>query len=160
VTFIGLTQWRPWNCLRDKTFVNRSRYKRNSYRFMSQCSGIPRLTEILTRDFKEVNWHKNILETHNEFVFAGVKVRRGEGGGWILLGDNTGGGAITLPPIRFERVGIWILAGLPCVYVHGWAYEHSIQTCAGFPGTQILRKSLSVYCQMIELLQVRVTVHH
>jgi hypothetical protein len=144
VTFIGPAQWRPWKCLRDETFVNRSWYLLNSYRFMSQCTGIPRITEILTRNFKEVNWHKNILKTYTEFVFAGVKVRQGEGSGWILLGYNTGGEAIMLPPIRFQRVGIWILAGLPCVYAHGWAYVHSVHTCAGSSRTQILRKSLSV----------------
>jgi len=35
--------------------VNRARFRRNSYCFVSQCTGIPRLTEILTREFKEVS---------------------------------------------------------------------------------------------------------
>jgi len=26
----------------------------------------------------------------------------------ILLGDNRGGGAVTLQPIRFQCVGVWI----------------------------------------------------
>jgi hypothetical protein len=35
----------------------------------------------------------------------------------ILLGDNTGGGAVMLRPVRFQRVGVWILVDLPCIVV-------------------------------------------
>jgi hypothetical protein len=33
-----------------------------------------------------------------------MKVQRVEGGGRILLGDNTGGGAAMLRPIKFQKV--------------------------------------------------------
>ena len=31
-------------------------------------------------------------------------------GGRILVGDNTGGEAVLLRPIRFQRVGAWVSA--------------------------------------------------
>jgi hypothetical protein len=34
----------------------------------------------------------------------------------MLLGDNTGGGAVMLPPIRFQCVGVCVSAGPPCVH--------------------------------------------
>jgi hypothetical protein len=43
------------------------------------------------------------------------KMRVGEGGRRILLGDNTGGGADTMRPIRFHCSGIWILTGATCI---------------------------------------------
>ena len=39
-----------------------------------------------------------------EIFLAAMKAQRGEGGGRILLGDNTGVGAVMLPPIRLHRV--------------------------------------------------------
>jgi hypothetical protein len=33
-----------------------------------------------------------------------MKVQRVDGGGRILLGDNTGGGAFMLRPIKFQKV--------------------------------------------------------
>ena len=36
-----------------------------------------------------------------------------EGGGRVILGDNTGGGAVILVCIRLERVAVWISTGLP-----------------------------------------------
>jgi hypothetical protein len=53
---------------------------------------------------------------------------RDEGGIRILLGDNTGGGAVMLRPIKFRCVGIWISTGLPyvcvcvCVYIYIYLY--------------------------------------
>jgi hypothetical protein len=38
-----------------------------------------------------------------------MKVQRDEDGGRILLGDNTGGGAVMLRQIRIQCVGIWVL---------------------------------------------------
>jgi hypothetical protein len=112
---------------------------------MSQCTGIPRLTEILTRDFKEVS------KLTQERTWNVHRIR-GEGGGWILLGDNTGGGAIKLPPIRFLCVGIWILAGLPCVYAHGWVYIHTVHSRRIFRNANTAEIIEYLYCQMIELL--------
>jgi len=36
--------------------------------------------------------------------FAGMKAQRDEGGGRIMLGDNTRGGVVMLWPIRFQCV--------------------------------------------------------
>jgi len=36
--------------------------------------------------------------------FAGMRVQRDEGGGRIMLGDNTRGGVVMLWPIRFQCV--------------------------------------------------------
>ena len=40
-----------------------------------------------------------------EFFFVGMKA---QGGGRILLGDNTGDGAVRLRPVRFQCVGVCI----------------------------------------------------
>jgi len=47
-----------------------------------------------------------------------MKAQADEGGGRILLGDSTGGGAVMLWPIRLQRVGVWISTGIPCIYIH------------------------------------------
>jgi hypothetical protein len=44
--------------------------------------------------------------------------QEGVGGGRILLGDDTGGGAVILRLIEFQCFGVWISAGLACVYIH------------------------------------------
>ena len=43
------------------------------------------------------------------FYVVGMRAKLDEGGGRILLGDNTGGRAVMLRPIRFQCVGVWIL---------------------------------------------------
>jgi hypothetical protein len=40
------------------------------------------------------------------------------GGGRILLGDNTGGGAASLRPIRFQYVGVGIATELHFIYMY------------------------------------------
>jgi hypothetical protein len=55
-----------------------------------------------------------------------------EHGGRILLGDNTGGRAVMLRPIRFQCVGVWMSVCLPCTYVYSWQYVYSFSTCAKF----------------------------
>jgi hypothetical protein len=47
-----------------------------------------------------------------------MKAQCDEGGGRILLGDNTGGGAVMLKSIRFQSFGVWISSGLPCIYIY------------------------------------------
>jgi hypothetical protein len=45
-----------------------------------------------------------------EIIFpspAGMKEQRNEGGGRILLGDNTGGEEVTLRQIRFQCGAVW-----------------------------------------------------
>lgn len=46
-----------------------------------------------------------------------MKVQSDEDGGRILLGNNIGGGAVMLRPIRFRCAGVSIQATLPCMYV-------------------------------------------
>jgi hypothetical protein len=72
-------------------------------------------------DLKKV-WNKgnSILENRAGFFFEGMKAQWDEGGGRVLLGDNTCGGVVTLLPIRFQCVGVWISTWLctwPYVYV-------------------------------------------
>ena len=50
------------------------------------------------------NWNSKVFETHTKFFAAGMKARGDEGGGRILLGDITGGGAVMLRPIRLHCV--------------------------------------------------------
>jgi len=52
------------------------------------------------------------------FFFAGMTALRGEGkgDGTILLGDNTGGGEILPPPIRFQFVAAWTATAFPGIY--------------------------------------------
>ena len=57
------------------------------------------------------------------FFLTGIGVQGNEGGGRILLDDNTGGGAVTLRPLRFQWVGVWISTGLPCT-VHTYIFDH------------------------------------
>jgi len=44
---------------------------------------------------------------------TGTKVQWDAGGGRIMLGDNTGGGAVMPRSIRFHCVGLWISTGIP-----------------------------------------------
>ena len=46
-----------------------------------------------------------------EFFLAGMKAQRDQGSVRILLGDNTGGGAVRLWPNGFQCVGVRISAG-------------------------------------------------
>ena len=48
-----------------------------------------------------------------------MKAQWDEGGGRILLGDNTGGGAVMLRPITFQSVGVLFqLDWLICTYIY------------------------------------------
>jgi len=52
-----------------------------------------RLAQLKTKSPNEII---TLFEAHNEFLLAVMKVQRDEGGGRILLGDNTGSGAVIL----------------------------------------------------------------
>lgn len=53
-------------------------------------------------------------------------------GGWrILLGDNTGGGAVMMLPVRFQCAGGWISTELLCIYTCSWPYVHAVLSCSG-----------------------------
>ena len=47
-----------------------------------------------------------------------MKAQLDEGGGRILMGDNTGGVAVMLRTIRLQCVGFRISAGLHCIYMY------------------------------------------
>jgi hypothetical protein len=49
-----------------------------------------------------------------------MKTQGDECDGRILLGDDRGGEAVTLRPIRFQCVGVWFSAGPCCQYIHIW----------------------------------------
>jgi len=44
------------------------------------------------------------LKSDLNFFLARIKAPRDEGGGRMLLGDNTGAGDVVLRPIRFQHV--------------------------------------------------------
>ena len=51
-----------------------------------------------------------------------LKAKSDEGGGRILLGDNTEGGTVTLRPVRFHCVGVWISAEISRIYI---VFDHT-----------------------------------
>jgi hypothetical protein len=73
-----------------------------------------------------------------------MKAQWDVGGGRISLGDNTGGGAVLLRPIRFCCVGIWISTGLPLVYTSSWPYVTQIRLTADLAERNYCIKSGSV----------------
>jgi len=89
------------------------------------------------------------FETCAGFFPAGMKAHWNESGGGILLGDNTGGGAVMLRPIRcgvFEPG--FQLDLLLYVYICSWPYadytQCKIQLATDFPGRYLLRELRSV----------------
>jgi hypothetical protein len=73
---------------------------------------LPDLRDFKLHTFKITQFSKvetiNIFKKRVEFFRAVVKAQWDEGGGRLLLGDNTGGGAVMLRPVGFQRVGFWI----------------------------------------------------
>jgi hypothetical protein len=64
--------------------------------------------------------------------FLERKAQWDEGGGRILLGDNTGGQVVTPGLIRFLWFGVWVLVGLPFIRIYASAQLCSITTCPNF----------------------------
>jgi hypothetical protein len=60
-----------------------------------------------------------------------LKAKSDEGGGRILLGDNTDGGTVTLRPVRFQCVGVWISAGISRIYI---VFNHTYTQFGHAPG--------------------------
>jgi hypothetical protein len=58
------------------------------------------------------------LDTALSFFLTGIKAQLDEGGGRILLGDDTSGEAVMLSPIGLQFVGFRISAGLHCRLVY------------------------------------------
>jgi hypothetical protein len=70
------------------------------------------------RDLKKVKHrHNKIYETRAEVFLAAIKALGGEGGGGILLGDNTGGRADMLQPNRLRCSCIWIPNEFRCLLI-------------------------------------------
>jgi hypothetical protein len=65
--------------------------------------------------------------TRSELSSAGMRAQWDENGGRILLGDNTSGRPAMLWSIRFLCAEVWILTGLPRIYIHNWPYVQSVQ---------------------------------
>ena len=79
--------------------------------------------------FKKVEtWNSKVFERYAKFFVAGMKAQGDEGGGRILLGDNTGCGAVMLRPIRLHCVGVRISTALLCVHIHSRLHEYTILT--------------------------------
>jgi len=57
----------------------------------------------------------------------------------MLLGDNTGGGAIMLRPISFQCDGVWVLTGPPFTHTYILTYACLIPTCSKFDMRLTLR---------------------
>jgi len=60
-----------------------------------------------------------------------MKEKRAKRGGRILLGDNTGDGALVWRPIQFQGTVISILTSHPFVF-YGWSNAFSLPTCPKF----------------------------
>jgi hypothetical protein len=58
------------------------------------------------------------LEKRAEILLADMKEQWDERGGRILLGENTGGGAVMRGPIRFKRVAAGNLTVFPYIYIY------------------------------------------
>jgi hypothetical protein len=64
---------------------------------------------------------------HIKFLFlAEMTAQWDEGGGRVLMGNNTGDWAVMLWPIRFLYVGVWISAGRSYMYLYNCQYAYWI----------------------------------
>jgi len=59
------------------------------------------------------------------FFHAGTAAKWDEDGGRLLLGDNTGRGGVTLRPISFQCVRVWILTLILLTWRTGWAHNNA-----------------------------------
>ena len=67
------------------------------------------------------------------------------GDGRILLGDDTGGGAVMLP-VRLWCVGVWISSESPCTYIFAICVLTQNSTCAVHSDVGGGRVSVSLQC--------------
>jgi hypothetical protein len=82
-----------------------------------------RQTQPDLRNFKLGNFRqstRSFNQMSSEIFLAGVEVQLDKRRGRILLGDNTGNGAVMLRPIRFQCA--FVSPGLPCI---GYTYVYS-----------------------------------
>jgi hypothetical protein len=89
---------------------NVSFHYRHSLTYTISGYALPDVTQ-----FEKVkNWN-NIFEMCARFFLVELKVEWDEGGGWILLENNTSSRAVMLQLVMFLCVGMWISAGLSCL---------------------------------------------
>ena len=55
---------------------------------------------------------------------AGVKGQRDERSERILVGGDTGCGAVVLLPVKFHCVGVWVSRGVICIHI-GYVVEQA-----------------------------------
>ena len=111
-----------WGGVEVPFLISAARSTEASLSFLSISRQVTRSTTIQTlpglRSFKvsSLRLHKvKLLKGAPNFCLWGVKAQSHEGSGRILLGDDRGGGAVTLRQIKFRCVGFWISNGLPCL---------------------------------------------
>jgi hypothetical protein len=75
--------------------------------------------------------------------FREKKRQLDEGGGRILLGDNTRGETAVLQSIMIQYVGVWLSNGLHCTYVeiHTFPSVRSVPNCAKLELRRTLRNT-------------------
>jgi hypothetical protein len=79
---------------------------------------------------KVQEWKKQNSWNARQIFFWGNKPQSNKCGRRILLGDNTGGGALMLRPIRLQRPVNWTSAGRFWIYTEFWPHECSFPSCA------------------------------
>jgi hypothetical protein len=62
------------------------------------------LTYIILKSKQKLQYSNNSYKCALKVFLTGMKAKRDEGCRRMLLGDNTGGGAAMLQPIRFQHV--------------------------------------------------------
>jgi hypothetical protein len=105
-------------------------------------------THTHTHNVKNGKQLNKTSQTRAEFLLAGMKAQLSGGGGRILLGDNTGAGAVMLRPIRFQCDGFWILPVLLSTNIYSWPCVYSITTCAKFDLRRTFRR-VTVFIQSV-----------
>ena len=102
----------------------------------------PDLNSFKLGNFIKVNKElKCLLETRAGNFLEGLEVQRDVGGGRILLGDNRTGEAVTLCPIRFQYVGVWISAQYIISHMCTQLRPTQYLASAGIFGTLLLLKT-------------------
>jgi hypothetical protein len=87
-----------------------------------QVQTLPYWRDCKLRIFSHTQLRENKIRWKASRIFlSGIEKQRNEGGGRIMLGNNTSGGAVMRRMIRFPCFGMWVSTGLPCV-------EHTLNT--------------------------------
>jgi hypothetical protein len=102
---------------------------------------------------KEITFLKNAPN----FSRAGKKAQCEGSRRRILLGDNTGGGAVMLLLISFQRFGIWTSIGLPCVYISSWLLSSILHRT--FQNVTTASVEDSIHCNGSGRLKWREEIH-